>query len=103
MNFVVVTSLATDTILATAYIDKNIEKINHKKGTLKATGWSPVTIEKSIGNVAYITNRVEKKKESSRDDQNECLCTAVIQKIIPTMSEVHLHVRSNAQGVRLVT
>lgn len=64
-SFVVVTNLVTNMILRTAYINRNIEKTSLKKGTLKTTGTSFVTIEESVGDAAYITNNVASKHRHS--------------------------------------
>lgn len=102
VGFTVVTDMATDMILGTANIEKDIEKMKLEKSTLRSSSPSSIAIEESVENAIYIANNVETKKRNPREDYNKYLCTAVFQKIIPPRSEVHLHLQSDARGVRLV-
>lgn len=102
-SLLVVRNLAADTSVITAYIDKNFEKTNPKKVTLKITGTSLLATEESVGSAAFTANNVETRKENLRKDYNEHPSTAVVQQIIPSISDVHVHAISNAGGVQLVS
>lgn len=62
-GFRIVTNLATDMILGTAYIDENIKKISPRKNILRPTGSSTVTLDGSVDNVASMADSLESKQE----------------------------------------
>lgn len=82
-SFLVVTSLATKMILGTAYISRKIERISRNKSTLKSTGPSPVTMEETVGSVAYMAGSLVLKQGHADDGFNRYPCTAVCQRIVP--------------------
>lgn len=58
----IVTSLAFDMTLGTAYVDKNVKKIS-KRSTLKPTGLCPVAIDKSVVNSPYMIDILDSKQK----------------------------------------
>lgn len=103
MSLIVVTSLATEVTLETAYINENIGKIDSKKGTFWSAGSSPVTEEKSANNAAYMNGKVKTKQSNAGNEYREYQCTALRQRLLPPMAEVCLHVQSSAQRLQLIT
>lgn len=102
-SFLMVTDLATDMILETAYTNENIERICLKKGTLNFTGSSLVALWESVSNTAYMADNVRSMHGHSESELNKHPCTTVCQKNVPPMSEAYLHVRSITQSVQLAT
>lgn len=90
-------------ILGKACINENIEKISLKKGTLKPTGLRPEKIEESFGSTAFMTDKVETRKSSLKNEYKEYPCIAAGQRNVSPMSVIGLYVKSNAQAVQLVT
>lgn len=70
---------------------------------MQLIGSSPVVIRESVGNATYMADTVETKQSSFEDKYNEYQCSAACQRIILPMIEICLYVRSNAQGVQMVT
>lgn len=99
-SFLLVTNLTTNIILDTAYIYGNIEKICFKKDTPKPAGLSPIAIEESDGNAAYLTDKVKSKQDNSKHELNKNLSAAVCLKNLPFMNGAYLDVKRNAQGVQ---
>lgn len=89
--------------LETAYINENVGIISFKEDALKSDSSSPVALEKSAGNAAYLTENVDLRHCHSESKLNQKPCTAVCRKIVPSISEVYLHKKSNAQSIQLVT
>lgn len=89
-------------ILGTTYINVNIERIGPKKGTLRSIGSSHDATEASVCSAAYTANSLESRHGHPEKEFSMSLCTALCQTIILPMGEVHLHVRSNVRGVRMV-
>lgn len=75
-GYLIVTNLATDMSLGTAYINQNIKNISPKKGTLRRTGSSPVAIEEIVGNATYMIGRMETKQSNFEDEDYEYPRTA---------------------------
>lgn len=71
MGFLVVNNLATNLILAAAYINGIIEKTSPKKGTLRPTGSSPGKIVESAGNAACVANNVKTKQGQYGNEHSE--------------------------------
>lgn len=89
-------------ILGAPNIKENMEEINFKNGTLKATDPCPVAVEKSIDNAAYIANNIEEQQEHSDGEYKKYPCyEGYARKILP-MSDAYLYVRSSARSVHVV-
>lgn len=70
---------------------------------MKTIRSSSLSIEESNGTAVYLTNNLKSKHGYSGNKFNKYPCTAVCQRIIPPVSEKHLHLRVYAQDVRLAT
>lgn len=102
-RFLIEISLATAMILRMTYFNENTEKIITKKSTLTLTGSSSVVIGGSVGTAPNMETNLESKQGHPEYEFNEYPCTAVCSRIIPPMSELYLHLRSNARDVSLKT
>lgn len=102
-SFLVATELATNTILGTGYIKKNIVNISRKNSRLTPTGSGSALVEKDVGNAANIAKNAEKRKAHPWEDYSEHPRIAVYQKDKLLMSKVYVYVRSGVQGVQLLT
>lgn len=58
-SFLIVINLVSIAILGTSHLNKNVEKVSHKKSTMKPTSTSSVAVKESVGSAAYIANSVE--------------------------------------------
>lgn len=67
-SFLIVTNLAADMILETAYSNEIIKKICYKSSTMKPTSSSPVAIEESVDNAAYMADSPESKQHNFEDE-----------------------------------
>lgn len=93
------THLATDMILGTVYLDKNIKNFSAQKNMPMPTGSSYVAIDKRSGNTAFIASNMETVRRCLEKDYSKYPCTAVYQSSMTPIIEAFLYVRSNARGV----
>lgn len=102
-NFLKATNLATGMILEAAYVDENIEKVDLTKGTQKTAGLVLVTIKKSIGHAAYVSNYVKTRNAWQENEYKKHLVTADFASNILPRSKTGLCVKRNAKGVQVPT
>lgn len=103
VDLTLVTSLATNIIVATVCIEENTEKISPKKGTLKPTGSSFIVEEQSTGMAMDDANNVITNYGHHESEYSDNLSTAAHSMIGPQKKEAFLHVKSKIRGVQLIT
>lgn len=90
-------------ILGEKYTEEHTEKVSSKKGSLKPAVSIVLVTGESVGSAVYIADQMKPKQKPIEEKSRERQCTAVYQKIIPSMSEAYLYLRSDERGVQVAS